>query len=255
VRRLLLAAVVMMAAAPSARGDRYVETWLGTWSGKATWKGCTVEGAEQLSVKVAWHDGMLWIDGAALYETLGEVAPDGRDGNVLAFETDDLSVELRPARPAKGKKRAKPATLTFTTAAQCKMTAKLTRDGSTGDAACDGLAALTEVAASCELEVPAADERSCKVRGDELRERLVAQDCLRPEHDPADLPACREVWHLAQRIMRCEQASVSFKQGALESTADLRHGLRNYDDALAIEKCEEYAQILRDTADDILHCP
>jgi hypothetical protein len=254
VRRLLLAGLVLLAATPEARGDRYVETWLGTWSGKATWKGCTVEGAEQLALKISWRDGLLWIDGSMIYETLGEVAPEGRDGNVLVFETDDLRVELRPPKAGKGKKRGKPATLTFTTAAQCKMTAKLTREGGTGSASCDGLAALTEVAASCEIAVTA-DERSCKVRGDELRERLVAADCLRPEHDPADLPACREVWKLAQRIMRCERASPSFKQGTLESTADLRHGLRTLDDALATEKCDEYAQILRETADDILHCP
>jgi hypothetical protein len=254
VRRLLVVVAVMLTAAPAARGDRYVESWLGTWTGKATWKGCTVEGADQLTLAITWHDGLLWIDGAGIYETLGEVAPEGRDGGVLVFETDDLTVELRPARPGKGKKRGKPATLTFTTAAQCTMTAKLTRDGATGDAACDGLAALTEVAASCDVAV-VRDDRGCKVQGDELRDRLVAADCLRPEHDPADLPACREVWHLAQRIMRCERATARFKQGALESTADLRHGLRSYDDARAIEACDEYAKVLRDTADDILHCP
>ena len=259
MKRALLVAVLALGVTPEARGEDSIERWLGTWSGKATWKGCSVEGSSTVEVAVTWHDDMLWLDGSAIYEGLGEVAPEVREDGAMVFETDDISITLTPPR-----RKAKRAVLRFSTAAQCTMTAKLSRAGATGIAECDALAALTEVATSCEVDPGEAlakrTAKACGTRVRELRERLEASDCVPPENDPADLPACREVWKLAQRIMRCTRASAEFQQATIEHAADLRHGLRVYARMengveLATEKCNETAEVFRETADEILQCP
>ena len=246
-------AVALLLVAGDARADRSIETWVGTWTGKAHWSGCTVGDAEQVNVKVAWHDGMLWIDATGLYEGLGEVAPEVRAGGALVFENEDLAVTMKPGKPGKKKSKGKKPTFTLTTAAQCKLTATITRDG-TGDAACDGLAALTSVADACGEPVELDDTQSCAARSEDLRAALVAAECLPPEDDPVDIPACRAVWQAASRLMKCDYASVELKQSTLRSIADLKHGLRKVDRELAAAKCDEAAAILQDNA-ELLHCP
>ena len=268
MRRFLLIVALVLLLAPESRAEREVEGWLGTWTGKATWKGCTVEGDRELEVAVSWHDGTLWIDGAAIYEGLGELAPEGRDGGALVHEIDGLNVTLAPGKGGQ-------ATLTLRTAAKCRMTAKLRREG-TGLGACDDLLALGRVASACPLEVDddPSDEiegwrslkkkdrkralASCSRRADALRERLVASDCLPPENDPADLAACREVWRIAQRLLRCGHMPVEFKQSTIESMSSLRRSLRPLagregGEELAIAQCEESAEILLVNA-EALHC-
>jgi hypothetical protein len=268
MRRLALAALAVIGLAPEARADREVESWLGTWTGKATWKGCTVEGAAELAVAVSWRDGSLWIDGAAIYEGLGEVAPEVREGGALVHDADGLTVELRRGKAGK-------ATLSLKTAAKCTMTAKLERDG-TGLPACDDLLALGRVAAACPLAVDddPSDEvegwravkkkarkrtlAQCSRRADALRERLVASDCLPPDDDPVDLPECRVVWRIAAALIRCGHLPVEFKQSTGESMVTLRRSLRSLagkegGDELAVAQCQETEAILRVNA-EALHC-
>lgn len=270
MRRVVVAAVIVLGLAPEGRAGRDVETWVGTWTGTATWKDCTVEGASDLEVEVGWHDGALWIDGAAIYEGLGEVAPEVRKGGALVHEVDGLTVRLE-------RKKGK-ALLTLKTAAKCSMSAKLARDG-TGLAACDDLIALARVATSCPLEVDddpsdevegwralakaGAKKRKralarCASRADALRERLVAHDCVPPEDDPVDLAECREVWRVAQKLMRCGHVPVEFKQSTIERMSELRRSLRSLagregGKELAVTYCQESATLLRETA-DVLRC-
>src|SRR5262249_29876004 len=125
-----------------ARAGSFVADWVGTWTGPATWKGCTAAGADQLTVAITWHDDALWLDGAAIYEGLGDLAADVHDDGSLGFDDGDLSVTV------KHKKKA--VVLSLTTAAQCTMTARIARP-TTGIDACDGLVALAGAAASCQV--------------------------------------------------------------------------------------------------------
>jgi hypothetical protein len=268
VRAAVLTAVIVLGLAPEGRAGRDVETWLGTWSGTATWKGCSVEGASELAVAVTWHDGTLWLDGAAIYEGLGEVMPEVREGGVLVHEADGLSVTLRPGK-------ARKATLTLETAAKCRMTAKLARDG-TGIAPCDDLIALARVATACPIDVDddPSDEvegwralkgkakkragAKCTARADALRERLVASDCVPPDDDPADLAECQVVWRVAQRLTRCGHLPVEWKQSTIEGVSGLRRALRGLAGKegaqdLAIAQCQETEAMLRVNA-EALHC-
>jgi len=269
MRWVVVAAVVLFAQDGGA--GREVETWLGTWSGTATWKQCTAEGTADLEVAVRWHDGALWIDGAAIYDGLGEVVPEVRAGGALVHSADGLTVALK-----KGKKGQ--AVLTLETAADCRMTARLERAG-TGIAACDDLLALATVAAACPLEVDddpfdeveawsALDRAgtrkqkraaaSCARRADALRERLVAADCVPPDDDPADLAECRVVWRLAQELLRCGHVPVEFKQSTIESMAELRRSLRSLagkdgGGEAAAAYCVESATLVRENL-EILRC-
>lgn len=268
MRRALLVALAVIGLAPEARADREVEAWLGTWTGKATWKSCTVEGASELAVAVTWHDGALWIDGAAIYEGLAEVAPEIRESGALVHDADGLTVELRRGKGGK-------ATLSLKTAAKCTMTAKLERDG-TGLPACDGLLALGRVAAACSVAIDddPSDEvegwralkkkarkraaAQCATRADALRERLVAADCVPPDDDPVDLPECRVLWRVAAQLLRCGHLPVERKQTMIEGMSTLRRSLRSLagkqgGDELAIAQCQETEAILRVSA-EALHC-
>jgi len=259
--------MVAVVAAPT-RADRAVETWIGTWSGKASWKGCSVEGPATIEVQVAWHDGAAWIDAAAIYDGLDEVVAETSARGVLRYGDDDSSITFVRKQGS--------TTLRFETAAHCTMTARVERAG-TGIDGCDRLVALAVAAHGCGLTVeddPASEidawsaltrkhraraGTACARRADVLRARLVAEACIPPDNDPADLPACRAVWKAAERMVRCDHAPVEIKQRTLESIADLRRSLRAYAERegardLAATTCTETAEILRERL-DILHCP
>jgi hypothetical protein len=262
-----LAVLAVFLAVP-ASADRAVETWTGTWSGKATWKGCSVEGPASVAVKVSWRDGAAWIDGAAIYEGLGEIAAENTEQGGLRYSADDMTVTFA--------KKGKKATLRFETAAKCTMTAKITRIGS-GIGACDDLVALGAAATSCKiaLDDDPADEvdawaslrgkararadKACGKRADTLRATLIAEACIPPEDDPADLPGCREVWKAAERMMRCDRAPAELKQRTMATVADLRRSLRAYagregTKELAASTCAEATTMLIERL-DVLHCP
>jgi hypothetical protein len=265
-----LAVAGLLALTADAGADRPVETWVGTWTGKATWTECSAAGGEELTLAIRWQDGALHLDGAALYDGLGELVPEQREGDVLVHQTEDLTIELKPG------KKGKPARIALTTAAQCRMSAKLTRDG-TGIAACDELVALADAATGCQvaLDDDPADEleawraltgkkarkkagAACAARAGELRERLVAHDCVPPEDDPGDLPACREVWTLANKILRCDRLPAEAKQRTIAGTAELRRSLRSVAgkqgvDEVAAAQCAEVAKLYRENL-ELLHC-
>lgn len=254
--------LLVVALAAPAHADRAAEDWVGTWTGKAKYDGCTVEGADSVTVTVRWRDGGLWLDGAALYDGLGELAVDARDG-ALSIDLKDVALSM-----TRGKKAAK---LALTTAAQCKLTAKLTRPSS-NLAACDDVVALAAVAASCGVTVDddPADEvaawralkgkqakraaKLCGARATALRDQLVDASCLAPEHDPSAVPACDETWALSQRLLRCQRLPAELQKSTLQGVAEFRRSLRALHDRdgadeLAASKCAETSEILRDVAD------
>jgi hypothetical protein len=259
--------LLVLALVAPAQADRQAEDWLGTWTGKATWTGCTVEGASTISLAITWRDYGIFVDGAGLYEGLGELAPEGRDDGGLALDLKDVSFELKRTKAKKGAA----AKLELHTAAQCTLTANLTRAGS-GIAACDDVIALASVAASCGVTVDddPADEveawqalagkkakraaKACGARATALRERLVAGSCLAPEHDPSRVPACLETWALGQKLFQCPRMSAERQRSTLATINDFRESLRALHDrdgadTIAAEKCAETTEILRDVAD------
>ncbi len=261
--RCLAATLAMLSIVAPARADRLAEDWIGTWSGAATWTGCTVEGDADLALAITWRDGGIWLDGAALYDGLGELAPEGQ-GGALALELSDLQLSLRRVKTK--------AKLVLRTAAACTLTATLTRDG-TGITACDDVVALAAVASSCGVTVDddPADEiaawraltgkkpqkkaaKQCTARAAALRELLVAQDCLAPANDPSTIAECTETWVLAQQLARCQRVPAIHQQSTLEGVATFRKSIRalhHRDDAyeIAATKCAETSSILRDVAE------
>lgn len=251
--------LLVLALVTPAAADRHAEDWVGTWRGKATWTGCSVEGAATVAVPVVWRDAGLWLDASGLYEGLGELGPDARDGE-LAVDAKDLQVSLKRTKAG--------ASLRLHTAAQCTLTAKLTRDGATGIAACDDVVALAAVASSCgeALEDEPADEieawralegkkakragKACAARAAALREALIARECLAPEDDPSAEPACGETWALSRQLFACQRLPAASQQSLNQGVADLRRSLRTLhtDDAheTARAKCAETTEILRD---------
>ncbi len=269
-RRVAIVAVLGLATlAPDARADRSVEDWVGTWTGKASWKSCTAAGADELTVTVSWHDGTLWIDGGALYEGLGEVATETRPGGAVVHEVDELTIALRAGKQSR-KGKATAATLTLSTAA-CTMTAKVTRAGS-GIAACDDLVALASAAAGCGLDGdddPAAEvagwrdltgnrrrkaATACATRAAELRTTLVAEQCLPPDGDPSDVAECRDTWRLAQRLVQCQRLPAEHKAATLQGIAELKRSLRSLHDRadaqdVAAAACRDTSETLRVSVD------
>lgn len=249
--------------APDARADRTVEDWVGIWTGKASWKGCTAPGGAALTVAVSWHDGALWIDGSALYEGLGEVTTETRPGGAVVHEVDGLEIELRTAtKKSKGK-----ATITLSTAAQCTMTAKVARPSS-GIGACDDLVALAGAASGCGLDLdddPATEvdgwraltgkkrrkaATACQARVDTLRVTLVAEQCLPPQNDPSDVAECRDTWRLAQRMVQCQRLPAEDKAGTLQGIAELKRSLRSLHDRadaadIATTACKDTNETLK----------
>lgn len=255
--------LVIAIAAGDARAGNFVEDWVGTWSGPATWKDCSVQGADTLDVAITWRDGTLWLDGAALYDGLGEIAPDVHDDGSLGYDDDDLAISVK-------RTKKKGVVLTLTTAAQCTMTAKIAR-ATTGIGACDGLVALAAAATSCQVALdddPTADVETwrgltgakrraaatqCTARATTLKATLVADDCVPPDHDPAGSAQCRAAWQQVSRIDRCEQVPADFKASTHVHAAHLRKQIRTLSVDEAAPYCDETAQLWRETA-DALHC-
>ncbi len=136
-----VAAVVVMAAAGRAEAQSadVAERWVGTWTGKATWKGCTTAGSKKLALTLVAARGTITLDGDTLMEGLGDVDFAAALA-ALSAPRDDLSLTL-----TWGKKGVK---LAMKTAGGCTAKATLTRTSS-GIAACDAALALREVDAGC----------------------------------------------------------------------------------------------------------
>ncbi|MCA9674950.1 MAG: hypothetical protein H6708_18420 [Kofleriaceae bacterium] len=276
--------------APPARAG-VIEDWIGTWTGTATWTDCTAPGPDELSVDIRWRDDAVAIDGAALFDGLGELWPDVVDGGLRATASDVTVTLATKAKATKGKAtKGKPAkgkatatsspravAITLSTAAGCTMSATLTRAG-TGIAACDDLVALAAASTSCDdvtVDDDPGDEvagwrgldragrraaaAQCQRRADDLREHMIAAACLPVDDDPSQIPACNDTWRLGLRINRCDRIDAEQKRSYGEHVASLRRSLRSLHGrdgaaALAAERCQETAAMLTETL-EWLGCP
>ena len=92
-----IAIVCVLALTGVARADEpRPEDGVGTWRGKASWKGCAVAGAAQVAVDVTWKDGVFHVGLGGARDDLGDVPLVGRSDGTAAGTRDDLTVTFKP---------------------------------------------------------------------------------------------------------------------------------------------------------------
>lgn len=115
---------------------RQLERWVGQWSGKAAWKGCTIAGAKKLTIDISpllATEGSQILDGVSSFKW-------GMVSNQLVLLSEGIEVTFAP-----GKKGSR---LVVATGAGCVGKATMTRPTSK-IASCDTLRALATIQASC----------------------------------------------------------------------------------------------------------
>jgi len=166
---------------------KQIERWVGSWTGKATWKGCTTSGRKKLTVDVS---PALATDGATLIDGLGAFTW-GLAGDQLVLLSEGIEISILPSK--KGGK------LTLATGAGCIGKATLTRPTSKIPA-CDTLRAVATIQASC----PHLDAAT---RDDELARVTAAWrgwSKLRGKKKKARAASCaREADALREQILPC----------------------------------------------------
>ncbi len=176
MRILALALVLIATGAGIAIAEPpRAEILVGTWRGRAAWKGCTVAGNAKITVGVTWKDGAYQIDLAGARDDLGTVALVPRDDGTAAGTRDDLEVTMKPGASAK---------ITLATDAGCTATLTVARDGS-GLAGCDRWMALATVESTCDA---AGDARAAHL--DDARGKLAGWKKLRGGKRKAADDAC-----------------------------------------------------------------
>ncbi len=128
-----------------------VERWGGTWTGKATWKDCSIEGPSRISLQVGVVERVLASDGDALMDGLGDLLW-AIEGDALVVKRDGLTVSLTATK--------KTVKLRVETGAGCIGKATVKR-ATSGMASCDSVRVLAGIKAGCD-GLPAAS------RGDDL---------------------------------------------------------------------------------------
>ena len=95
--KLAGALLLVIATAHGAAADEpRPEDTVGTWRGRAVWKGCSVAGNAQVVVAVTWQDGVFHADLAGARDDLGDVSLVPRADGTAAGTRDDLKVEMKP---------------------------------------------------------------------------------------------------------------------------------------------------------------
>lgn len=146
--RLAAIAVVMGFAAAGAIAQTapasqptLAEAWVGTWTGKVTWKECSLETGAALTLPIQALNSTLTSDGDLLYEGLGAViwSPSGAN---LVVSREGVELSLAPAKKGAVKLR-------MTTQSGCLATATLKR-ATSGMPSCDAVRALATVKSTCD---------------------------------------------------------------------------------------------------------
>jgi hypothetical protein len=223
MRRAPIGVTIALASAALAHAEPPATVWsdwVGEWSGKLKWQGCTIDGATEATLPIDATDGTVAIDLANA--STGLFAMPLVEGNAAWFgHSGDVTVHA-----ARGKQGA--LDLTVELESGCQLHASLRRAGS-GIAACDRLAAWARVEARCTklsrppLEEPArlARQRSswggargeqrellaaqCDARASRLEAELVAAGCA-PNPDPAiglRGTECQALRQATSRLARC----------------------------------------------------
>lgn len=128
-------------ADPAPSQITLAETWVGSWTGKATWQECSLEGGSTITLPIQSLGSTLTSDGDILMEGLGALVWSSQ-GKQLVIARDGLDVTLTP-----GKKGA--VKLMMKTGAGCVARATLER-ASSGIASCDAVRALATARSTCD---------------------------------------------------------------------------------------------------------
>jgi hypothetical protein len=269
--RIAAICVCVCALAGAARaGEPRPEDGVGTWRGRATWKGCTVAGAASASIDVTWKDGMFHAALAGARDDLGDVALVPRaDGSAIGNH-DDLTVTFKPGAPAK---------LTLTTAAGCNATMTLARDGA-GIASCDRLLALATIESTCDAgdashvtdargklagwkklrgKARTAAGDQCTKDGDALADALDANGCY-PKNGAISgtgIAECDAYVAALQRFSQCNVLPVEAKQALQQAMSQMSttwKSLSSEAKQAAADACKQGTEAIR-TAATAQGCP
>lgn len=234
----MLAVAATAAAAPRAKsvpadpGPEWAEpdpaAVVGRWRGSAHWKGCP-RGAARVVLDVARDGSGYRVDLAPVLDGLGVIDLVPSAARRLDATRDDLAVTWTAGKPNR-------ATLAIRFASGCAATLRLVRDGS-GAPACDELAALERIGATCAAvtlpPIGPADRatidgaprgaaartraaRTCTQHVAPLRQALVEVGCMPAPLDGTlageRLPECEALLVTVARLMRCDKVSADIKQ-------------------------------------------
>ncbi|HTJ47730.1 MAG TPA: hypothetical protein VL463_36790 [Kofleriaceae bacterium] len=234
MKSLVVVAGFFVSVVGTAHAEPKAEDTVGTWRGRATWKGCSVSGNAQASVDVTWKDGLYHATLTALRDDLGTVdlAPQG-DGTAAGTH-DDLKVTFKPGASAK---------LTLATDAGCIANVSLARDGS-GIAACDRVLALASIESQCEaigdartadLEKARASVAgwkklkgkakktagdACTKDADAISAALTQASCL-PGAGTSGVPECDAYVETLRRYAQCNALPVDTKQALMQAVSQM----------------------------------
>jgi hypothetical protein len=274
----MLAVIVLAVASARARADEpKPEDTVGTWRGKAAWKGCTVTGGPQSTVEVTWKDGFFHAALAGVRDDLGDVTLSPQADGTTTGADHDLKVTFKPGATGR---------MTLASDGGCTATVTLARDTS-GVAGCDRLLALADVESTCDAAGEARAEHLTLARGklagwkklrgkarktasdacskdaDALASSLVQQGCLPGAGGVCTgVPECDAYVAILQRYAQCGALPVEAKQSlqqAVMQMADAWKGLRDPSVApearkAAADACKQASDALRQAA-QAQNCP
>jgi hypothetical protein len=190
--------------------------WVGDYSGKVAWRGCTAPGAASAAIAVDAVDGVMSIDLAPLGGGLRAMSLVEEEGGWTGQQGD---VKVRIARA----KAAGAIELAVELDSGCTVRGPLARAG-TGVVACDRLAGWSRIEARCgklaqqgkkpledaaliaKTKWRAADGEKCTARAARLELALIDAGCA-PHPDPAigaRAPECLRLVDATARAVRCK---------------------------------------------------
>jgi hypothetical protein len=236
---LACASAAIATPAPQPPQPRWAD-WVGDWTGKLKWTGCTADGADAAALSVEATDGALSIDLTPAGAALAPMSPVD-DGGTWLGQQADVTVRLTAGK-------ADQLEVMVDLESGCQMRGQLAR-ATTGIAACDRLVGWSRIEARCgklvrpplELASRLARQREswarakgpekrkvaaqCEARATKVETELVDAGCA-PNPDPeigmrgAQCQALRQV---AARFSRCTSGDpdlkARFEQGAAQLAA------------------------------------
>lgn len=255
-------AVAFGAAAEATPRPRWSD-WVGDYTGKLAWPGCTTKGEKTATLALDAVDGALSID---LTPAGGGLRPMSlvEDGATWTAQQGDVKLTIvRPQRDA--------IELTVELGTDCVLRSILRR-ASTKIAACDQLVAWVRIEAACTKRVAAALEdpaalakeratwnkprkarvaEQCATRASKVEASLVDVGCA-PDPLPPSMvraPDCARFVDAARTFQQCPLALPAVKAQALTDAASLLATCGTADDAalrVLSEKCRDaYVRLSR----------
>ncbi len=222
--------------AAHAQSADVAERWVGTWTGKATWKKCTTAGPAKLALDLAAARGVIVLDGDQLMDGLGSI--DLVTG-LAALSSPRADLSLTVTWTKKGAK------LALKTAAGCTAKATLTRVSS-GIPACDTALALRTAAGDCSLTDVAGDVAAdrgawkklkgkakkaqaaqCAADVETVRTAVTGASCLLGAVGSTGIPGCDQYLTLMDGYLRCDKIPQATRDAARQGMEAMKQGFRD----------------------------